>query len=113
MQVIEAYLEGGETFLVAKVDTATKGPLRVGIDDGVRERLSQSLEASLAPIKRMARAVVQEFQGAAPDEVTVEIGVLLSAEAGAILAKAGGECHFNVSLTWKNDNGGSTPTLSD
>jgi hypothetical protein len=36
----------------------------------------------------------------APDEVQVEFGLSLSAEAGAFIAAASTEANFKVSLTW-------------
>ena len=36
-----------------------------------------------------------------PDEVQVEFGLLLSAEAGAVLAAASATANYKVTMTWK------------
>lgn len=38
-----------------------------------------------------------------PDEVQVEFGVKLSAQAGAVIAKTGVEGHLKIKLTWTRD----------
>jgi len=38
---------------------------------------------------------------AAPDEVQVEFGIVLSAEAGAVLAAASAGANYKVTMTWK------------
>ena len=50
----------------------------------------------------MASGIVSKLRSIAdsPDEVQVEFGVELSAEAGAIVSKAGGSCQLTVTLTW-------------
>ena len=39
----------------------------------------------------------------APDEVVVEFGLQLSAEAGAFIASASSSATFTVSLTWRRE----------
>ena len=56
-----------------------------------------------------AVAIVDRLRGLAdaPDEISVEFGVQLSAEVGAFVAKASGDANFRVYLHWKRDSGTS------
>lgn len=69
------------------------------------ERAQRSFEAALGPIRTVAQGVLGQLSSLprAPDEVRVEFGVELSAQAGAILAAAGSTAHLKVGLTWKAD----------
>jgi Trypsin-co-occurring domain 1 len=58
------------------------------------------LESALAPVVSMSEVVLAALSRAAPREVQVEFGVELTAEAGAVVSKAGGGCHLTVTLTW-------------
>jgi Trypsin-co-occurring domain 1 len=49
----------------------------------------------------------------APDEVTVEFGLVLGAESGVVVAKGHGEVHFTVTLAWKGGQGGDVATGQD
>lgn len=74
---------------------------RVGLLDRVRPaRLS--LETALAHIKPALDAAVGVVQGVSvrPDQVEVEIGVTLTAEAGAVLARTSAQGHLTVKLIW-------------
>jgi hypothetical protein len=53
--------------------------------------------------------ITERLRRLSPDEVEVEFGFVLSAEHGVVIAKASGEIHFNVTLTWKG-NGGEAGT---
>jgi hypothetical protein len=62
---------------------------------------AQTLRAALDPLAQMSRQVLEQFAESSPQEVQVQFGVELTAEAGAVLTKAGASCHLNVTLTWK------------
>ncbi len=57
---------------------------------------------SLAAIKSTVADVATELLNlpSAPETIELTFGVKLSTEAGAILAKAGGEANFEVKLGW-------------
>lgn len=38
-----------------------------------------------------------------PDEVTIEFGVELSAEVGAVIARTAATAHLQVTLAWRRD----------
>ena len=45
--------------------------------------------------------------GGPPDEMTISFGVKLTATAGAVLASAGLEANYTVTMTWKNNSASS------
>jgi hypothetical protein len=98
--------EGGT--VVVEVDGAGRGPVTRG---GRREELvtdasetfEQALDRVLPALRSLAARVSAAAQG--PDEFTIEFGLRLSAEMGAIVAKTAGEANFSVSATWKRDAG--------
>ncbi|WP_445150430.1 CU044_2847 family protein [Baekduia sp. Peel2402] len=82
-------------------DHRPPGPERVA-SDGRRSvaKLAHSLEDILRPARPAAEAVVETFRAMAPDEIEVEFGLEVDAEAGVVFAKSGAKAHFTVSLKW-------------
>jgi hypothetical protein len=56
----------------------------------------------------MSEQVLAQLGSARPRQVQVEFGVELTAEAGAVLSKAGAGCHLTVTLTWGPDDGSAS-----
>jgi hypothetical protein len=69
---------------------------------------SDSFEAALESVRAAAEGILDKLRSLAqpPDEVAVEFGVKMSAETGAIIAKASGEANFKINLTWKKSAAG-------
>lgn len=108
-RLVEFPLEDGGA-IVVEVDGPEPrgGPVR-GIRAGeVIEKAAQTFEAALDKIKPAAAAIITKLRqlGEPPDEVGVEFGIKLSAEAGAVIASAGVEANYRVTLTWKRKEGG-------
>jgi hypothetical protein len=87
-------------------DSVTRsGPVRAGrVQDQVEQVLTTAtvtLREALEPLAQMSRQVLEQFAESSPQEVQVDFGVELTAEAGAVLTKAGAGCHLSVKLTWK------------
>ena len=64
---------------------------------------AEAVEAAMGTIKAMARRI-SALRAEMPHEFTrieIDFGIKLDAEAGALLAKAGGEASLNVTLTWE------------
>jgi hypothetical protein len=61
-----------------------------------------SLEQVLSGLGPAVKGIVAELRSAAdwPDEVEIAFGVKLSADAGVIIARAGGEANFTISMKW-------------
>jgi hypothetical protein len=47
------------------------------------------------------QAVAERMQAAQPDEFTLEFGVKVGAEGGAIISKVSGEAALKVTATWR------------
>ena len=94
--------EGG--FIFVEVESATGSSLVPAATPGeVAGRVSQTFEAALAKAKPAAAAMIAELRDLVdpPDEVEMEFGIKLSADAGAFLASAGAEANYKITLTWK------------
>jgi hypothetical protein len=106
---------------LTEANDATK-PLEEGpvlaarpISGVMQERILEAqhtLEFALQPIASASRSILDTLQKASPDEMTMEFGVEFTAEASAILARMGGNCHLKVSMVWKQNaasvaNGGA------
>ncbi len=94
------------------------GSVRVEVDDAAggrdggpvtrsmqpREMASMAtdtLEEALGGVGPASRAIVSRLRAAAdPSEITIEFGIKVSADAGVVVARTGGEANFRVVLTW-------------
>jgi Trypsin-co-occurring domain 1 len=62
----------------------------------------KSLDGAMAPLEPASKAIVERLRNFPdpPNEITVEFGVKLNAEAGVIIARTSGEANFRIVLTW-------------
>lgn len=93
--------ECGDTIRV-EIRDVDEGLVKVARSGRVVARASQSLSEMLAGVKPVAEAFVERFRSLAdsPDEIQVDFGITLSAEADLVIASAASEANFSVSLTW-------------
>lgn len=97
---------GGDTVLVEVSDHATTGAVTRGLrDTAVIDHARQTFEDAVQRVEPAVKAVVARLRSIAesPDEISVEFGIDLHAEAGAYIAKASTTANFTVSLTWHRD----------
>ena len=102
-QLIEYAVDGGQS-VVVQVDDSAAGPVTRGIGgQSITIRASQTFEEAISRVRPAAEAVVAQLQSlaSAPDEVEVQFGLTLSAEAGAFIAAASTEANFKISLKWR------------
>ncbi len=66
-------------------------------------RAAETFAAAVAQGRRAAEVALEQFQRMAtmPDEITMEIGLKLSGQAGAVLAKTASEGHIVLKLVWR------------
>ncbi len=109
-RLVEFPSDGGETVLVEVEDLASAGQTRRGLSaSAVVERAQTSFEDALEKTRPIASGLIgklREIGDSAvepPDEIQVEFGLLLSAEAGAVLAAASATANFKVTMTWRKD----------
>lgn len=64
---------------------------------------AKSFAAALEHGRRAAEVAFDQFRkmAVAPDEITMEIGLKMTAEAGAVLAKTASEGHIVLKLVWR------------
>jgi hypothetical protein len=85
--------------------------VRVGRGGRAVARAERSLGEMLDTVRPVADSFVGRFRGLAhaPDQMTLEFGVSLSAEADVVIASTATQANFSVSLTWnRSDPRGST-----
>jgi hypothetical protein len=102
-QLVEFPLDGGGSVLV-QVQDVTGGQVTRGLGDRhVLERAQHSFEEAISRIQPAAEALVSRLRALTetPDEIGVEFGLELSAEAGAFIAAVSTTANFKVSLTWR------------
>lgn len=101
--LVEFDLIDGSTVLV-RLDVAPgSAVVRGRADQALVERARCTFEEAIAKVQPAAQAIVDRFRFAAdaPDEVEVEFGVELNAEAGALIATLSGSANFKVSMRWR------------
>jgi hypothetical protein len=99
--LIEVPVDGGGRLVVQVDEDDLPGDLVPASRGEIVARAEQSLENALEQLKPGVRAVLDQMASLGPDEVAVEFGVILGAEAGIVVAKGSSEVHFTVNLTWK------------
>jgi hypothetical protein len=102
--LIEFPLQDGGKMVVEVDEPETPGQvLQASIRPGeITERAKETLEDALDKIKPAAQSVINKLRQLhdEPDEISVEFGIKLSAEAGAFIASAGIEANYKVGLKW-------------
>lgn len=99
-------LDDGTSVLVEVADDEP-GVVRAARSGEVVQAATGAFEAGLDGVREAASAALRRLRDVAepPDEVSLEFGVRLNAEAGAVIAKAGVEGHLHVTLTWRRPSG--------
>lgn len=111
-RLVEFPSETGEPILVEVEDVGLAGETRRGLSpSAVVERAQTSFEDALEKSRPMASNLVDKLRdigdsaGNPPDEVQMEFGIVLNAEAGAILASASAGANYKVTMTWRQRAG--------
>ncbi|MGW2425916.1 CU044_2847 family protein [Streptomyces sp. NPDC001709] len=96
---------GDGASILVEAGATDRGPVMAGrVADRMRD-LPQTLHDVLDPVADAARTVLEQLRRARPDNVTVEFGVDLAAEAGAVIARSETSCHLKVTMTWAAASG--------
>jgi hypothetical protein len=106
-RLVEFELPDGDTVLVEVVEPTTQLPTVRGFDgNALAERAQMSFEAAVSRIKPAVQEVIGQLHDLEdePDEVAIEFGLDLHAEAGAFVAQASADANFSVRLTWWHDH---------
>lgn len=90
-----------ETVRVA-IEEPAEGLVEVARPGQVVARASRSLGELLAGVRPVAESFVDTFREMprGPDEICVEFGISLSAEADVVITSTSAQANFTVRLTW-------------
>lgn len=93
-----------------QIDETADGLVQVARPGQVVARATRSLNDMLAGIRPVAESFVDGFRDMErqPDEIGVEFGLSLSAEADMVISRTTGQANFKVTLTWRNQASGDT-----
>jgi hypothetical protein len=114
-RLVEFPLEDGTTMLVEIAEPDQGGLVKASRAGEMIVKAQLSLEKSLEKVKPAAEHVIAQLRKIqdSPDEVQVAFGLKLSADAGAVLASAGAEANYIVTLKWvKSEEEGKPMTAS-
>ncbi|MET8630488.1 CU044_2847 family protein [Kitasatospora sp. NPDC004669] len=97
-----------------EIEQVAEGLVQVARPGQVVARATRSLGEMLAGVRPVAQNFVDGFRGMvnAPDEIGIEFGLSLSAEADVVISSTSAEANFKVSLTWRRtpaDDPGEDP----
>lgn len=99
-KLVEFSMEDGGS-VVVEVEDDYAGFVPAGLDPAeIAKQAAQSLEDSLEGALNGARVVLKRVRELGPNSATVKLGVKLTAQAGAVVTKVGGEANFEVTLSW-------------
>lgn len=105
--VVELPLESsgdrpGETVKVTIEEPPADGLVQVARPGQVVARATRSLGELLSGVRPVAANFVETFSGMArgPDEICLEFGLSLSAEADVVISSTTAQANFAVRLTW-------------
>ncbi len=107
LQLVEFPLDGGGTVVVevaAAPPAAERGPTRGFRATGeLAVSAKETFQEAFSRIQPAADAMISRLRDVAdpPDEVEIEFGVQLTAEFGAVVAKASGDANFRVLMRWR------------
>ncbi|MBT2896290.1 CU044_2847 family protein [Streptomyces sp. McG3] len=103
VRTVEVPLEdGSDEAIRVQIREVDDSLVRVGRGDRSVARAERSFGQMLDTVRPVAESFVGRFRGMAnaPDEITLEFGVSLSAEADVVIASTSTAANFSVSLAW-------------
>jgi hypothetical protein len=102
-RLIEYQLTDDSTIWVEVDEPERSGVKPVSRSGEVVEKAKQTFSAALDNVKPIAETIIDKLRNLSdsPDEVEVKFGLKMNAEAGAIIAAAGVEANYEITLKWK------------
>jgi hypothetical protein len=106
-------LEDGTTVFIETADTPKSAggliPSRSAAETAAQAGIS--FEKAVDGVKKMAAAMMQQFQtgfSQQPSEIAINFGLKAAGELGSLVVSRGGvEANYNVSLRWSKDKDSS------
>jgi hypothetical protein len=94
--------DGSQQIVGVEIDHTVEGPVKVARPGEAVKRAAHSLGEMLAGIRPVAESFVDGFadMAVAPEQIGLEFGLSLSAEAKLVVASSSAAANFKVTLTW-------------
>jgi hypothetical protein len=105
-KLVEFTLPDGSPIFV-EVDEPSDNDGRVGLNPSeMAVKAQQTFEQALEKVQPIASTIISKLRGLdePASEVEVKFGLKLTAEAGAVIAMAGGEVNYEITLKWKQSD---------
>ena len=102
----EFQLQTGGKVIVEVDEPLTEGrAVQVSRSGDLVQKAKQTLDEAITNLKPAAEVVLQRLRSLdlKPDEIAIEFGIKLSAEAGAFIASASSEANFQISMKWSKE----------
>ena len=109
-KIVQFNTDDGDSIYIETEEVNTNsneaGFAAVGLSEDEKSginKASSKFEKALEPVKRVSNHLIQNIKDIqiAPDEISIELGLKFSAEAGMIISKASTEGNIKVNLSWK------------
>lgn len=91
--------------IVVEMDQDQAGVVKAGRAGQIVGKATQTLEAALDSVVPAAQSILAKLRQAHPHDITVEFGLKLTGEAGAVITRTTGECNLKVTLHWAPGDG--------
>jgi hypothetical protein len=104
-RLVDFSLQNGGSVLIEVRERPGEGLVTRGLsDEGVSQKAHQTFERAVERLRPAADAILSQMRSAteSPDEIQVEFGVEMSAEAGAFIASMSTAATFRISVTWRS-----------
>lgn len=101
-RLLDLDLEEGGSILVEVAEPPREEVTRGGRGRVDVEKAASTLEEVLARLGPANRAIISQLRALAdaPEEIEVEFGVKLNADANVVIARTGAEANFRILLKW-------------
>ena len=105
-RLIEYELDDGKTILVEVAEPVLGGLAPVCRTTATIVKAQSTLSEAVGKVRPIAESIINNLSSVTtrPDEISVEFGLKLSSNAGAVLATVGMECNYVIKMTWKKDS---------
>jgi hypothetical protein len=105
-RLIEFSLQDGDSILVeVEEPESAYESVRAARPGELAAKAGQTFEAALDRIKPAATVIISKLRALSdpPYEITVEFGLKMNIEAGAVVAAASAEANYKVTLKWQRE----------
>jgi Trypsin-co-occurring domain 1 len=102
--LVDVPVEHGGRLLVEATAVDVPDDLELAGPSETVRRATRTLEEALDDVGPALGVVLDRLAATGPKEISVEFGLALSLEVGAVVAKGSSEVHFTVTMTWERQD---------